>query len=409
MPYFDYRARSAAGELMEGRLEAASADAVASQLLAGGATPIRIVEGRDQANWLQTLRQWGGLGTGIKLDDLLLFCRQMFTLIKAGVPIIQALEGLIQNSRNPAMSATLKDILETLRSGRELSTALHNHPRVFPLLFVSIVQVGEATGRLDEAFSQLSSYLEREKETRNRVKEALRYPSFVIVAIGVAMAILTLFVIPVFQKVFRGFKLQLPLPTRIILAVSHFAIAFWPYLLIGGVLAVLGIRQYLKTPEGRLRWDRLKLRLPIVGSILHRATMSRFARAFALSFRSGVPLVEALGITARAVDNAYIESRFELMREGVERGDTLTRTAAATGMFTPLVLQMLSLGEETGALDTVLQDVAEFYEREVDYDLKNLTSSIEPLLIVAIGGMVLVLALGVFLPMWDLTKIAHVH
>ena len=207
----------------------------------------------------------------------------------------------------------------------------------------------------------------------------------------------------------KGFHMQLPLPTRIILAISNFSVAYWPYLLVAGILAFFLIRRYLQTEKGRFKWDRAKLRLPIVGSILLRATLSRFARSFSMSFSAGVPLLQALGITARAVDNSYIESKLQQMGNGIERGDTLTNTAAGTEIFTPLVLQMLAVGEETGAIDTMLNDVAEFYEREVDYDLKNLTSAIEPILIVAIGGMVLVLALGVFLPMWNLTQIAHAH
>jgi MSHA biogenesis protein MshG len=212
-------------------------------------------------------------------------------------------------------------------------------------------------------------------------------------------------VIPTFEKVFSRLDAELPLPTRIILEVSRFSVSYWPYLLLGLVVLGVGVRWFLRTSGGRLFWHRLKLRLPIVGGILLRATLTRFARAFAMSFSAGVPLIQALNLTARAVDNVYVEGRLNLMRNGIERGDTLTRSARTTGMFTPLVLQMLAVGEETGAVDQMMLEVAEFYEREVDYDLKNLTSAIEPILIIFIGGMVLVLALGVFLPMWNLSQV----
>ena len=409
MPYFDYRARSAGGELVEGRMEAPSVDAAANQLLEGGVTPVQIAEGKAEIRWLQQLQERFSGGGSVELDDLILFCRQMHTLVKAGVPIVRALRGLIESAKKPALGRALAEVLEDLESGRELSAGLNRHPKVFPLLFVSTIQIGEGTGRLDEAFLALSRYLMREKETRDQVKAAMRYPTFVVVAISIAIAILSLFVIPTFQKVFKGFHMQLPLPTRIILAISNFSVTYWPYLLVAGILAFFLIRRYLQTEKGRFKWDRAKLRLPIVGSILLRATLSRLARSFSMSFSAGVPLLQALGITARAVDNSYIESKLQQMGNGIERGDTLTNTAAGTEIFTPLVLQMLAVGEETGAIDTMLNDVAEFYEREVDYDLKNLTSAIEPILIVAIGGMVLVLALGVFLPMWNLTQIAHAH
>jgi MSHA biogenesis protein MshG len=178
-------------------------------------------------------------------------------------------------------------------------------------------------------------------------------------------------------------------------------------MLLAVIAAVIGIRYYVRTDEGRYLWDRMKLKLPIVGDLIHRATMGRFARAFAMSVGSGVPLIQALTVVSRAVDNEYVGSRILSMRNGVERGDTLTRTASATGLFTPLVIQMLAVGEETGAVDHMLAEAADFYEREVDYDLKNLTTAIEPILLTAVGILVLILALGIFLPMWDLTQLAR--
>lgn len=407
MPIFQYKARVQGGELRQGKVDAPDAEAVADQLLSGGMTPIEISEAKEKSDPLESLRQRLQAFESVPFDDLILFARQMYSLTKAGVPILRALKGLATTSRTPAMGRVLGEVCDDLESGRNLSGALGRHPKVFPALFGSMVQVGENTGRLEEVFDQIAGYLQQEKEIADRVKAALRYPTFVTIAIGVAIGFISLFVIPTFEKVFKGFGSELPLPTKIIMGISHFAVSYWPYILVAMVLTFFGLKRYINTKSGRMRWDSLKLRLPLVGSIIQRATLTRFSNAFAMSFGAGVPLVTALGLTAQAVDNMYVATKLNEIRNGIERGDTLTRSAAATGLFTPLVLQMLSVGEETGAVDEMLREVADFYEREVDYDLKKLSSAIEPILIVVIGGMVLVLALGVFLPMWNLSSMAR--
>lgn len=405
MPVYRYQGRNPRGELVDGSIEGGSADAVAGQLFSGGITPIDIREARAPEAAPGALRLTGK--RKVQLSDLILFSHQMYTLTKAGVPMIQALAGLVQSTRNPTLARVFTDIAEQLESGRELSIALSRHAYIFPSLIVSLVQVGENTGRLDEVFAQISRYLEQEKDTRDRIKSATRYPMFVLGAIGIALVIINVFVIPVFAKLFKSFRVELPWATKILIGTSDFFIAYWPYMLVGLVGLVVGLRNYVKTDVGRYTWDRLRLRLPLIGNIITRATLARYARSFSMAVRSGVPLVQALGVVARAVDNAYIAERILAMRTGIERGESLTRTAVASGLFTPLVLQMLAVGEETGQVDTLLTEVAEFYEREVDYDLKNLSTAIEPILIVAIGIMVLILALGVFLPMWDLAKAAR--
>ena len=220
------------------------------------------------------------------------------------------------------------------------------------------------------------------------------------------MFIINMFVIPTFAKVFAGFGAELPLPTRILLSISEFTVSYW-YIIFGILLAVyFAFRHYIKTEKGHWQWDRFITRIPIIGSIVLRATLARFARSFSMSLRAGVPLVTGLALVSRAVDNVFVGGHIADMRNGIERGDTLTRTAANTEMFTPLIIQMLTVGEETGNVDDMLEEVADFYDREVEYDVKNMTSAIEPILIVFIGAMVLVLALGVFLPMWDLAAAA---
>ena len=403
MPLFQYKARSARGDILHGQIEASSPDVVAAQLINGGTIPIDIVAASVTPDTFASLRR-ALLMRRPDLGDLILFCRQMYTLMKAGVPIVRGMRGLSESSRNPMMVEMLAEITDDLESGRELSTAMSRFSDVFSSLFISMVRVGENTGRLDEAFMRVGQYLELERETRERIKSALRYPAIVIVAISIALCIINILVIPAFADVFERSGLELPWATQLLITVSNLFVAWWPHMLVGIVALCLGVARYVRSDRGRYRWDKIKLRLPIVGDIIHRSTLGRFARAFSLSVRSGVPLIQALTVVSRAVDNEFVGDRILQMRNGIERGDTLTRTAAATGLFTPLVLQMLAVGEEAGAVDELLEEVAGFYEREVDYDLKNLSASIEPILIVAVGLMVLVLALGVFLPMWDLAS-----
>ncbi len=407
MPLYRYKIRDAQGNAHQGESEASSAEALASLFQSQQAIPIDIVEVPAKPSLsLEKLFKFR-FDASVSLDDLNLYCRQMYTLINAGVPLIKALRGLVATSRNPSLAKALNEVVEDLESGMELSGCYSRHPRVFPALLCHMVQVGEVTGKLDQVFMQLALYFEREKETINRVKSALRYPSFVIVAILFAVLFVSLFVIPAFEKVFAAAGANLPLATRILMGLSAFMQNYWYLLLLLVMVLAIIVHRALQTTRGRYLWDQYKLRLPLVGSIVLRATLARFSRGFNMSYTAGVPLSQALGLTARAVSNTYVGEKIEMIRNGIERGESLTRSATKTGLFTPLVLQMLAVGEESGSVDTMLEDVAEFYEREVDYDLKNLTSAIEPIMIIIIGGMVLILALGVFLPMWNLASISR--
>lgn len=406
MPFFAYKARDARGELVQGVLESADSNGAADILFGGGITPIEITAtsgpgGTVAESWLGRLFE-----DKVRPMDVQLFSRQMYTLLKAGVPILRGLAGLQESTTNKAFARVLQDVRESLDSGRELSAALRRQSQVFSPFYVSMVQVGEMTGLLEEIFIRLFNYLEFEREMRERVRTALRYPSFVVAAMAGAMVVINLFVIPAFAKVFAGFKAELPFMTKVLLGTSGFTIQYWPLMLALVAAAVLGFRFYTKTPNGRYWWDKLKLRLPIAGKIILKGTLARFARSFALASRSGVPIVQGLSVVAQVVDNAYITERIEQMRDGVERGESVLRTALAAGVFTPVVLQMVAVGEETGELDSLMQEIAEMYEREVEYEIRTLSAQIEPILIVGLGIMVLILALGVFLPMWDLGKAA---
>ncbi len=402
MPHFRYLARTSDGRAQEGEIEAASAEAVAERLQSSGAIPVRITPARERGSWREALSGLQLFQKKVSLDDLILFTRQMYSLIRAGIPLVRALHGIRETVRKPVLRETLQGVIEELEGGRQLSEAMEQYPRAFSRLMVNIVQSGEESGQLDQAFLELSGYLDREKETRAQIKSALRYPSFVLVAIAVATAVITLFVIPAFGRLFESFDAQLPWPTRVIIAVSDFASSYWLPILALLIAGFFGLRAWIRTERGRYHWDRLKLRIPVVGSILLRASLARFCRGFSMGFSSGVGVLQCIRLSGQALDNAYIAANLEVMHDHVERGNSLTQSAEASNLFTPLVLQMLSVGEETGNVDSMLSEAADFYEREVDYEVKNLTSSIEPILIVVVGAMVLILALGVFLPMWSL-------
>ncbi|MBI1732542.1 MAG: type II secretion system F family protein [Gammaproteobacteria bacterium] len=406
MPSFNYKGRSRRGALVVGIIDAGSADSVAAQLINTGITPIDITPRSDTAvamDVLQNLRT----SRAPEPQDLILFTRQMYTLTKAGVPLVRAINGLIQSTRNMQLVQALRDVLANLESGRDLAGSMSRHPKIFSTLATSLVRVGENTGRLEESFLRLTEYLAREKETRERIKTALRYPTFVLVAIGVAIGIVNIFVIPTFAQLFMKADVPLPWQTRLLIATSDFFVAWWWLILVALVAGAVAFANYIQTERGKYWWGRQKVNLPLVGDIIHRATLSRFSRAFAMALTSGVPLIQALTVVSRAVDNEYVGEHILNMRNGVERGESLTRTAALTGMFTPLVIQMLSVGEETGAVDDMMNEVAEYYEREVDYDIRNLSSLIEPVMIVAVGVLVLILALGIFLPMWDMSRVVR--
>ena len=405
MTTFVFKGRSQSGNKVDGKIEAPSSDAAAGQLAERGIIPIHINEDKEKQDTLLLIKQ-KLLIRRPSLQELLFFSRQMYTLTKAGVPLVKSLNSLLESSLNPMMVQSLIDIISALDGGRELSSAMKDHPKVFPTVFVSMVHVGENTGKLEEAFLQISENLEREIEIRKRIKSATRYPSFVFIAIFIAMVIVNIFVIPQFASVFKSFNAELPIFTRILIETSNFTVNYWPFLVAIIIVLILAATIFLKTREGRYLWDRFKLRIPIFGSILHRIMMVRFAFNFAMTTQAGVPISQALTITATAEDNVYVSDAIISMRNRVERGEPLSRTVSASGLFTPVVIQMVSVGEESGMVDTMLREVAEFYEREVDYDMQKLSASIEPIMLAVIGGMVLVMALGIFLPMWDLGKAA---
>jgi len=403
MPQFSYKARNELGKSIEGLVEAESQAVAAKVLASRGMTPVSIQKAVINTDVMADFNQWQAMNA-LGLTDLILFTRQMYSLSKAGVPIIRAIQSLKTSTRNKALASALGDITKSLEAGLSLSQAFGKHPRIFDTLFRSIIAVGESSGSVDQAFYQISQYLEREKETQNRIKSAIRYPIMVIVAIGIALAIVNIYVIPAFKGVFDKINAELPWQTTLLINTSDFSVTYWPYILGAIAVSIVVFKTYINSVAGRLRWDQFLLKIPIIGTIISRATMERFSRSFAMILSSGVPLISGINIVAGAVGNTFVGSKLKKMAIGIERGDTISRMAIATQLFPALVIQMIMVGEETGNISDMLLEVADFYEAEVDAEVKNLAIAIEPILLSVIGAMVLVLALGIFLPMWNLSS-----
>ena len=399
MATFKYVGRDAQGASVKGEVEASSIDTATDQVMQKGVLPRSIKEKKAGAENLDLSMIFA---SHVNLSDLIVFTRQIYSLTKAGIPILRAINGLADSTHSQLLSDSLQDVLTRMRNGYSLSVAMGAHPRVFSQLYVSLIQVGENTGQLDRIFLQLSEYLEQEIETRKRVKSAMRYPMFVLIALAVAMVILNIYVIPTFANMFAKFHAELPWTTQVLLSTSSFFVNYWHLMLMALITAFIGLKVWLNSARGAYLWDKWKLKVPVVGSVIERSLLARFSRTFAMMLSAGVPLNNALYLIAYAVDNNYLQDKILAMRSGIESGEPLLRTATAAGLFTPLVLQMIAVGEETGQVDELLNEAADFYEREVDYELKNMSAKIEPILISIVAGMVLILALGIFTPMWDM-------
>lgn len=415
MPNFIYKGRNQAGSLVSGNLWAASADAAASELSGNSIIPIDIRETEKKNEKPAREHRQSALsgikdyfsGSRIDITELIIFSRQMYSMAKAGIPLDKALKGIESSLDNYALKRILRDLVSELEKGMALTDAMSRHPKYFSPLYLSLIHVGENTGRLDLAFAQVGRYLDLERDTKKQIKSATRYPIFVMVAIAVALAVITVFVIPVFAETFFQLGADLPWQTIVLINISDFTVANW-YLILGFIAGgIFSFRYYVSTRNGRLNWDRQKIKLPLIGSIFERVALSRFARTFSMMMSAGVPVVQSLGVISRAVGNYYIGDNVKRMRDSISKGDSLYQAAVRAGMFSPLVLQMIAVGEESGNIDDLLAEVADFYDSEIEYDLKRLSAAIEPILIIFIAGMVLVLALGVFLPIWDLASAAR--
>ncbi len=406
MQHFLYEGRNQRGELVKGKIDSPNPQAVVQWMMGAGIVPVKIsaqAEAKDQGSLLDKINGRGSLNA----TDLLLFTRQLGTMVRAGLPMMQALSGMQSSSGNPKLAELLGKLREDLDKGLELSTAMAHHPEFFDDYYVSMIRVGEGAGQLDEIFARLFAQLEFERDMRQKIKGALRYPTFVVIAIAIAIGILTIFVIPVFAKVYAGMKVELPLLTRVLLAVSDFAVNWWWAVLAFLGACFYGFRLWISQPAGRYKWDKFKLGLPLIGSIFDKAGIARFCLSFSIACKSGVPIDQAFTLVAKVVDNAFFEERIHGMREGITRGETMLQIAQNSGIFKAMEMQMISVGDATGEMEKMMEQVATMYQEELQYEVSRLGDAIEPILLAVMGGLVLVLMLGIFLPLWDLGQLAQ--
>jgi len=402
MPTFRYKARDKFGALFSGAIETSNEDAVAAQLDTLGYIPVKIEEERKSSligpNFLERFQP-------ITSEDLIIFSRQLATLINAGLPFITSLDALIEQTENKRLKRLITQIRRDLEGGSSFSEALAKHPSVFDDLFVNMVRAGEAGGVLDEILDRLATLAEHDAETRARIKAATRYPKIVIAAITVAFLILVTFVVPKFAELYAGFKAELPLPTRILIGINNFIHHYWYLALLAIGAAVVGIRQYIRTPAGRFQWDGLKIKLPVFGPIFLKTALSRFSRIFGTLTRSGLPILETLEIVSKTVGNVVIAGVVDNIRDSARQGRGVVQPMRLSRIFPPTVTQMVAIGEETGKMEEMLMKVSNYYDRDVEYAIRNLSTTMEPLLLAVIGGMVLFLALAIFLPWWNLIRV----
>jgi len=405
MGQFTYYGRNDQGEAVNGVIDRDNENDVVNYLLERNVTPVTIDKEEKKASVRSTFDKNIFSKKTVDPEQLIMFCRQMRTINKVGLPLIQGLSALSSSIDYGPLKECLIDIVRRLESGFTLSSAMNYHRSIFNNLFLGMVKVGESTGKLDDVFWQMSIYISRDMETKKAMSSALRYPTFVLVAMIVGLFVVNLMVIPAFADMFNRFDAELPLATKILLSTSEFFINFW-WLISSFLVAVyVGFYFWIKTPKGKYIWHRSKLLIPIFGPLIKKGAMSRYVRSFSLMVSSGLPMNKAISLCSEVVDNAFLSKKIIKIKEDIERGDSIHRTHLRSKMFSPLILQMINIGESSGQIDSLLIEVAESYEREVDYDLQSLSAKIEPILILIMAVFVVVLALGIFLPMWEMFNV----
>jgi type IV pilus assembly protein PilC len=397
---FVYRVRDKGGRLLEGSLEADNTGLVATRLREMGYYPISI-EARSSSG-LQKELHIPGMGKRVKPREIAVFARQFATMINAGLTMLRALNILSEQTASPVLAKAVEAVRTDVETGASLSQALSRHPKIFSKLFVSMVRAGETAGVLDQVLLQLAVTLERQAALRSKVRSAAAYPVAVLFLVsGIATAML-IFVVPMFKSMYKQVGGKLPAPTLMLISVSHIFSSYFPFVVAFVAASVVGTRRFVRTPRGRMLWDTIKLRVPIFGRVVHRTALSRFAHTLSVLLKSGVPILESLEITSDTVNNAVMAEAIKDAQTGVRGGDTVSRPLANHPTFPSMVTQMMAVGEETGALDEMLDKVGSFYDQEVESLVDGLTSLIEPLLIVVMGGMVGGMVICLYLPMFNI-------
>jgi type IV pilus assembly protein PilC len=398
---FDYRALDADRNLAEGRITSSNEAEAVDRLRRMGLRPLEITPVRTPL--LKRELSFGG-GKKAKPGDLALFARQLATMVSAGLPLLRCLEVLRVQTTSPALEAAIIDISAAVEAGETLSVAMARHDRVFDDLFVSMVAAGEAAGSLDLVLRQLATNVERSVSVRKKVKSALTYPVAVLsLMLLIVFAMLT-FVVPVFEKMYADMGGELPLPTKVMVALSDLIRSWLPLVVAGVVGGVVAFRRWRRTPAGRYRWDRMMLRAPLVRSLVERAALARLGRTLAVLTRSGIPVLDALTISSRTVRNEVYARSLLHTAEAVRRGDGLAATLEEDGVLPPMATHLIAVGEQTGELDTMLDAIGGFYEEELDNAIGSFTSVLEPALMGLLGGTVGMMVIAMYLPMFKIIE-----
>lgn len=398
MPTFAYTARGAGGELKSATIDAASRDDVVAQLRRQRLTLVKI---EDEAK-----KKTKRLGR-VKTRDIVIFTRQFSTMINSGLPLVQALDILSKQTDNPALASVTREVVFDVESGHTLADALRKHPKAFSELYVNMVAAGEAGGILDTILMRLATFMEKNDALIRKVKGAMIYPGVIMSVAFIAVTTLLLFVIPVFQNLFGSVGLALPMPTRIVIGASQLLKAYW--WLFGAVIAgsVMFLMKYYTTPDGKLRIDKMLLRVPILGGVLRKSAVSRFTRTLGTLISSGVSILDGLEITAKTAGNRVIQDAIMASRASIAGGDTIAQPLAKSKVFPPMVISMISVGEQTGGLDEMLSKIADFYDEEVDAAVTGLLAALEPIMIVFLGVIVGGMVVAMYLPIFDMINAVH--
>jgi type IV pilus assembly protein PilC len=400
---YQYKVRDRQGRLVEGTLDADNTNLVANKLRQMGYVPVAI--DRKDSSALKKELHVPGLGNRIRLKDIAVFSRQFATMVNAGLTLLRSLYILAEQTENPVLGKIVNDVRQDVETGSSLSQALARHPKAFNRLYIAMVRAGETGGVLDATLNQLATTIEKQVGLRQKVKSAMTYPVAVFGLVVVIVTAMLLFIVPMFKDLYADLGGTLPVPTRMLLGVSHIATTFAPLILLALVGGGFLVRRWLRTAEGRAAWDAFKLRVPVFGTLVRKTAITRFARTLSVLLRSGVPILESLEITSDTVNNAVLARAIHDVQRAVKTGESIAKPLGDHPVFPPMVTQMMAVGEETGALDTMLDKVGEFYEQEVEATVESLTSLLEPALIVFMGLSVGAMVVALYLPMFNVINL----
>lgn len=402
---FRFEGRDVKGTALSGTREGESAESVSKLLISEGIIPITIKPVETLANWQDLFPSL----FKISHEEILIFCQQMAALLQAGIPLLTSLQRVGETLKNKKFKFICHQLAQSVSQGKSLSASMEAYPKLFSPIMCNLVRVGEDSGNLVEIFKQLVDYLSFEEITRKRILTALRYPITVIIVVALALIIINIFVIPVFAKLYEGFQVQLPLPTRILIGFSNFMRENLLSIIVAFVFGFFVFQYYRRTDAWKNFSGRWVLKVPIFGELINRLLLTRFARTLALVYQSGIPLINGLKLVADSNTNLYVKNSLLKLRDFISQGESLSSAAGKTPFFSPIIIQMLMVGEETGSLDTILFQIANYYETTIDFDVKRLADRMEPILLIFVGGIVLMLALGVLMPMWNIINVVRMQ